>query len=250
MAGIPGRSASFCLVGLALLSGCVRPQKIHVSVSALAAPESDSARLYVLLPVAEGVKPSDLQFQEYATYLRRALQFAGFEEAGKSEDADLLIGMSYSVSEPKEHTYTYSIPHWGQTGISSSTTYGTANTLGTLNRGRYSGTTSYQGTTYYQPRYGVTGYSTGVGTFVTYTRALALVGFDAKVAREGGEPKEYWRLTAISVGNSGDLRAIFPFLAAAARPYLGKATDAAVETQFAMDDERVAEIRGIPRKEN
>lgn len=222
-----------CLV---LLVGCANRPRYHVSVSALAASEADSARRYVLLPGNKDVKPQDLQFQEYATYLRRVLDWQGFSEVSDDRDADVVIVALYSIGEPQEHTYTYAIPHWGQTGYRSATTYGTLYTYGNYG--------SYSGTTYYQPSYGITGYSTGVGSYVSYTRTLGLLGFDAKSVRAGEEPKELWRVFAVSAGSSSDLRMIFPYLIAAARPYVGKATEGrAVEFTFKEDDERVAEIR-------
>lgn len=232
------------LVGcVVLLGGCATRPRFHVSVSALAASEADSARRYVLLPGNKDVKLQDLQFQEYATYLRRALDWQGFSEANDDQDADVVIVALYSISDPQEHTYTYAIPHWGQTGYQSATTYGTLYKYG--NYGTYSGTT------YYQPSYGITGYSAGVGTYVTYTRTLGLVGFDAQSIRAGEEPKELWRVFAVSVGSSSDLRMIFPYLVAAARPYIGKATEGrAVEFTFKEDDERVAEVRTAVVKEN
>lgn len=234
------------LFGFVSLFGCAAPVQYVASVSALVAPGAEMARRYVLLPGNEGVKPEDLQFQEYAEYVHRAMALQGFEKAASEQDAQLFVVAAYGIGNPQQHTYTYSIPHWGQTGISSATTYGTANTYGTVNNyGTYSGTTSYSGTTYYQPTYGVTGYSTGAGQYVTYTRMLGLVAFDAASTRAGSEPKELWRVSVVSTGRSGDLRLIFPFLVTAAQPYMGKATAGkAVDVSFGESDVRVAQIRG------
>lgn len=236
--------------GAIVASGCSEAPRIEVSVSALVAPGGEAARRYVLIPGNEGVKPDDLQFREFAGYVERAMLLQGFEKAATPESAELFLVAAYSIGDPQTHTYSYAVPHWGQTGIASSTTYGTANTHGTLNTygnyGTYSGTTSYSGTTYYQPTYGVTGYSTQIGQYTTFTRILWLVGFDAASARAGTEPKELWRVSAVSIGSSGDLRHIFPYLVAAARPYLGKPTDRAVDVSFSENDARVLEIRSSP----
>lgn len=242
-------SSFLVLFGFAFLCGCVAPIRYEASVSALAAPGAEAARRYVLLPGNEGVKPEDLQFQEYAEYVHRAMSLQGFEKAASEQDAQLFVVAAYGIGDPQQHTYTYSVPHWGQTGISSATTYGTANTYGTVNNygnyGTYSGTTSYSGTTYYQPTYGITGYSSGIGQYVTYTRTLGLVAFDAASTRAGSEPKELWRVSVVSTGSSSDLRLIFPYLVTAAQPYVGKATAGkAVDVSFGESDARVAQIRG------
>jgi hypothetical protein len=234
------------LFGLTFLFGCAASPQFNLSVSALAAPGAEAARRYVLLPGNEGVKPGDLQFQEYAEYVHRAMALQGFEKAASEQDAQLFVVAAYSIGDPQQHTYTYSVPQWGQTGISSATTYGTANTYGTVsNYGTYSGATSYSGTTYYQPTYGVTGFSSGVGQYITYTRTLGLIAFDAASTRAGSEPKELWRVSVVSTGSSGDLRLIFPYLVTAAQPYVGKATAGkAIDVSFGESDVRVAQIRG------
>lgn len=239
------------LVGLGaiLVSGCGVSPRYEVAVSALVAPGGDAIRHYVLVPGNQGVNLDDLQFKEFAEYINRAMELQGYAKAAPPESADLIVVAVYSISDPQTQTYTYAIPHWGQTGIATSTTYGTANTYGTLNTygnyGRYSGTTSYSGTTYYQPTYGITGFSTGIGQYTTYTRMLMLVGFDAAPIRTGGDQKELWRVSATSTGASGDLRLIFPYLVAAARPYIGKPTDRAITVLFSENDTRVTEIRPV-----
>ncbi len=232
------------------VAGCETSPRLEVSVSSLVAPGGDAFRQYALVPGNEGVKADDLQFREFAEFIERAMKLQGFIKASAPESADLLVVAAYSVGDPQTRTYTYTVPHWGQTGVSSSTTHGTAITQGTLNTsgnsGTYSGTTSYSGTTYYQPTYGITGYSSGVGQYTTVTRVLALAGFDADSIRSGGDPKELWRVSAVSIGSTRDLRLVFPYLITAARPYIGKATDQAVTVSFSKNDPRVAEVRSTP----
>ncbi|MHC4295036.1 MAG: hypothetical protein ACYSTL_05570, partial [Planctomycetota bacterium] len=141
-----------------------------------------------------------------------------------------------AISEPKEHPYSYSVPHFGQTGISSSSTYGTLQSFG--NYGTYSGTTTYQ------PTYGITGYSNHVGTYVTYTRRFNLVACDLDIYRREEKVKELWRVLAVSTGSSGDLRRVFPILVAAAQPYLGENTDRKfVKVKLKEHDDEVVQIR-------
>lgn len=223
-----------------LLCGCARHPNFHVSVSALAAPRAESARRYVLIPGNEDVQPQDLQFQEYAGYIRNVLDMQGFSQVEDPKNAEIIIVLAYSIGDPQQQSYTYSIPQWGQTGYSSATTYGTLYTSGNYG--------SYTGQTYFQPTYGITGYSTGVGTVVTYTRAMALVAYDAGSLSQDNKPTEVWRVSAASTGRSGDLRLVFPYLVAGARPYIGRATQGrAVNLVFKYNDKRVLEVQGIQR---
>jgi hypothetical protein len=221
-----------------LLGGCagLQSQKVKASVSALTSPGAEAFRRYVLLPGDKNVSPSDLQFGEYARCIDRAMASEGFTRVERIEDANLAVVALYSIGEPESRAYTYTVPHWGQTGISSSTTYGTVSTYGNYG--------TYTGSTYYQPSYGVTGYSTGVGTITTYARMLGLFAYDSASANASSEPKPLWSVTVASIGQSGDLRGIFPFLVAAAKPYLAKATPGqAVSVELATDDKRVADLR-------
>ena len=152
--------------------------KFRAAVNALAAPDALEQRRYVLISGAEDISEQDLEFQEFAEYIEIALGRQGFQPISDPEQADAVIVLGYSVGDPETHLYTYSIPHWGQTGYSSATTYGSASTTGSASSyggyTNYQGTTNYNGTTYYQPRYGITGYSTGIGEYTTFTRELHL----------------------------------------------------------------------------
>jgi len=135
------------VIALLLLAGCAsmgRP-RFHVVVDSLASAGADQHRTYVLLPGNEGVTWEDLQFQEYSRYVQRALEARGFQPAQEAEDADVAIVLSYGIGDPQTRQYTYSLPVWGQTGVSSSHTYGTATA--------YGNTASYSGTTTYTPSY-------------------------------------------------------------------------------------------------
>lgn len=117
---------------LAVLSGCAtvgqQPQ-YHVEVDSLAAPTAREKHTYLLLPGNEGITWDDLQFQEYALYLMRVLNSQGFISADKAEDADVAIVLSYGIGDPQTHQYSYALPVWGKTGVSSSHTYGHRNCL-------------------------------------------------------------------------------------------------------------------------
>jgi len=226
------------LIALWPLVSCanLRQPGFAVVVDSLAAPEAASKRTYVLLPGNENVHPTDLQFQEYSNYVNRALQSRGFVHATGFDDAEIAVVLFYGIGDPKTTQYTYSLPVWGQTGVSSSQTYGTATTFG--------GTTSYSGTTTHTPTYGVTGYSTQVGSRTTYFRYAMITGYDLAAYRESQQELELWKTTITSTGSSGDLRRVFPVLLGAAAPHLATNTGQQVSVTLYEDDEIVRAVKG------
>ena len=75
------RSPMTLLLVALLVSSCatVSQPQLRVSIDSLAAPAAAEYNTYILLPGNEGVTWDDLQFQEYALYLIRALHAQGFE---------------------------------------------------------------------------------------------------------------------------------------------------------------------------
>lgn len=231
------------VVGLALaalLSGCatMRQPQFHVVVDSLASPAAQQKRTYLLLPGNNGVTWDDLQFQEYAVYVMRALNAQGFIAAKKTEDADIAIVLSYGIGDPQTTQYSYSLPVWGQTGVSSVHTYGTATA--------YGNSASYSGTTTYTPTYGVTGYTSHVGTQTTYFCYALITGYDFKAFKETGKQIQLWRTTVTSSGSSGDLRQVFPVLISASVPYLATNTGKQVSVQLYENDKIVRAVKGVP----
>ena len=197
---------------------------------------------YILLPGNNGTNPDDIQFKEFAAYVNRALVNQRFIPVSSLQEADIAIFLSYGIGDPKEHQYTYSIPTWGQTGVSSSHTYGTINTYG--NFGTYSGTTTYT------PTYGITGRTTHTGSYTSYFRYIVLDAFDLEQYKKSGKEVQLWKTTVTSSGSSGDLRRVFPLLVAASQDFIGKNTGQKLELSLYETDERVLEIKGFATKTN
>ncbi len=223
---------------VALVAGCstIREPQIRVVVDSLTSPAAQDHRTYVLLPGNDGVTWDDLQFQEYAQYVKRALHAQGFQLAEKAEDADVAIVLSYGIGDPQTQQYTYSLPVWGQTGVSSAHTYGTATAYGNM--------ATYSGTTTYTPTYGITGYTTQVGSITTYFRYALMTAYDFEEFRESNKQVELWRTTITSSGTGGDLRRVFPVLVSAAAPYLATNTEKQVQVQLYESDDAVKAVKG------
>ena len=222
------RAVIFPLVIL-MLASCTR---YHINVDSISSGKH-TKNSYVLLPGDKSISASDLQFKEYASYVNRALIKQGFTSADSFQDASLAIFLTYGIGEPEQQLYTYSVPTYGQTGVSSSNTTGTLNTDG-----------SYSGTTTYTSTYGVTGSTTHVGTKTTYFRFVVMDAFDLDEYKASEKEVQLWKTTVTSTGSSGDLRMVFPILVAASQEYIGTNTGKKVKVKMFTTDERITEIKG------
>jgi hypothetical protein len=226
---------------IVLLSGCATTQPgFSVKVDSISGTSADKTS-YILLPGNKDAKADDLQFKEYAAYVNRALIKQGFVPADSVEKANIAIFLVYGIGDPQEHKYSYSIPTWGQTGVSSSYTTGTVSS--------YGGYGSYSGTTTYTPTYGITGSTSHIGSHTTYFRFMVLDAMDLDEYKKSKKEVQLWKTTVTSAGSSGDLRQVFPILVAASKQYIAKNTGQKVEVNLYEEDDRVIEIKGIARTE-
>ncbi|UWN49844.1 hypothetical protein ASALC70_02061 [Alcanivorax sp. ALC70] len=227
---------AFLLVGCATLG----QPKFNVKVSSLASAEAPQKKTYLLLPGNEGVTWEDLQFQEYASYVMRMLNSLGFKYAESSKNAELVVFLSYGIGDPDEHQYSYSLPVYGKTGVSSSSTYGTATAYGNH--------MTYSGTTVHTPSYGITGYNTYTGTRTVYFRYVNLIGYDFSEYQRSEKKVQLWKTTITSSGSSGDLRRVFPVLIGASGQYIGKNTNQEVSVSLHENDPSVRFVKGETEK--
>lgn len=224
---------------LAFLAGCATTgPSFRVHVDSINNPEAQSGNTYVLLSADKDISESDLHFKEFASYVNRVLASRGMRETSNFDEADMAIFLVYGIEEPQEQQYSYSVPIWGQTGVSSSTTYGTVSSYGG-GYGIYSGTTSYT------PTYGVTGYSSHTGNLVTFFRYMFLDAYDLATYRNTEKEVQAWKLKVTSTGTSGDIRQVFPVLVAASKDYLGTNTGKRISVNLHETDDAVLEVKGI-----
>jgi hypothetical protein len=225
------------IIFITLLVGCAATQpSFSVSVDSLASPIAATKKTYLLIPGNKGVSHNDLQFQEYENYLKRVLNGRGYIAASSEEDADLAIVLSYGIGDPQKQQYSYSLPTWGKTGVSSANTYGTATT--------YGNTTSVNTTTTYTPTYGVTGSTNHTGTRTTFFRYVLITGYDYTEFKQSEKEVQIWKTTVSSTGSSGDLRRVFPVLMAASEPYIATNTGQQIPVSLSESDNAVKIIKG------
>jgi hypothetical protein len=220
-----------------LISGCATlGPRFEVSVDSLTSPGAQKKRTYLLLPGNKDVTWDDLQFQEYSVYVMRALALQGFVTAQNVEDVDVAIVVTYGIGNPHTIQNSYSAPVWGQTGVSSANSYGTAT--------KYGNTASYSGTTTFTPTYGITGYTSHVTTQTTYFRYAVMTGYDFKTLNETEKEIQLWRTTVTSAGSSGDLRKVFPVLISASVPHIATNTKNQILVQLHENDKIVRTLKG------
>lgn len=200
----------------------------------MAAPDALQKKRYILVPGAEEVREDDLQFIEFAKYANKILQQNGFIEVSIPDEADIAIALSYSVSDPEFYNYSYSTPTWGQTGVAASNTTGTITTFGN--------TATYSDTTTYTPTYGITGSQNHTGTDVFYYRDLRLSAYDLATYSESQPMRQVWISKAYSVGASGDLRKVLPYMFASMRNLIAASSGQKIRIMLKENDETVQEL--------
>lgn len=214
--------------------GCAFAPSYEVSVDSISSGTAELPPSYVLLPGNDGVSPGDLRYQEFAVYVRRALAERGYVETTDPVNAPIAVVLSYGIGDPQEHVRSKSIPVWGQTGVSSSTTRGTATTFGNIS--------TYSGTTTHTPKYGVTGYRTVAESQTTFFRFMILDAYDLDAFRARKDVVALWNTTVTSRGSSGDLRQVFPILVAASKDHFASNTGKQVTVNLTEHDPRVIAI--------
>lgn len=191
-----------------ILSGCASNPRYSVAIDSYAKSDVSTAKTFRIANDKDQ-NPNDFQFIEFSRHIEKALSAKGLQRNDASPD--ISVYFSYSISEPREVTESYSIPIFGQTGVSSSSTYGSV--VGN----------TFQSSTIYTPTYGVTGFQNGTTTSTFYTRTIVI---DAMGANQNHADflRPLWKTRIVSSGPGGDLRVIFPYMLSGALPYIGTNT--------------------------
>jgi hypothetical protein len=227
----------FTLVYIFGASGCAIQPQCEVSVNSINNGISSINKICYIGSGMEKVSIDDLKFKEYSTYLKRSLESRGYKITDSLDNAEVIILLRYGISEPQ--TNIASIPVFGQTGISSSMTYGTIHSHG-------SGYSSFSGTTYHTPTYGITGYKPI--SYMTYTRYAKITAYDRQQYKQDKKEVMLWETDIVSTGSSGDLRHVFPIMIAAATPYIGENTGKSIRVSLTESSNQVKFIKGLPTK--
>jgi hypothetical protein len=234
------KNAKIFLTGLILASvilaasGCVRSYLVHVD--SISDSSAQLNKTYLILPGNKGTGGGDLLFKEFAGLLVRAMAIQGYTIADVSQKPDIEIYLSYGIGEPETHTYSYSEPVWGQTGVNIYTQtdqYTGKNNLTTTNS-----------STFMEPQYGVTGYTEKTGEVTVYKKFIVIDAYDLKNGTPGAQLREIWKTSIDATGKAKDLRKVFPGMLAAAEKYIGVNTGETLSVEVAQDSPVLKAIKG------
>ena len=225
------------LLACALLSGCATGQiGCTVGVSSITNGEKIiSGKTCAIISGMKDINKDDLQYKEFERYIAKALTKKGYAITDNINEADIVVFLTYGIGDPQKHVFSYAVPVFGQTGVSSSQTFGTVQGFGNM--------ATYSGNTTYTPSYGVVGATPMVGEETLYTRYIRLDAFDMKAFRESKKEKRLWTTDMVSTGSSDDLRGVFPVMIAASEQYIGENTQEKKRILITLNDKRVLEIK-------
>ena len=200
----------------------------HIYVNAINDGIEYKDKLYYLVPGLKDISEGRLQYKEYASYIHRAMEKAGYKRAESPDEADMGVLFAFGIGEPEKVTtyktvsYTSKSPSY--TTISPSYyNYATATTAGGSGLGVS---------------------STKANTTVTYTRVIILDAYDFKHLRKSGEEKQLWLTKAVSTGSKGDLREVLPVMVTSIVPYIGSDTEKILKLVVKAPSKELYEIMG------
>ncbi|MEL5392880.1 hypothetical protein [Serratia nevei] len=202
------------IASILVLSGCAARNGPYVSIDALSSGKSVGKK-YFVFPGNEGLKNGDqLYFSQVERYLDRVLKDKGYVKVSNAKSADQAIFLTYwhdgGVSKSRDEV----VPVWGQTGVSSATTYGTVTPT-------YGGGGMVNTTTTYTPTYGVTGSYARTVTDTYYSSGIRVESYDV-AAFKSGSRVELWRTIATSTAMDFNDRRDIKMLFFLSRYYFGE----------------------------
>ena len=202
------------------ISGCSSTQYVTknkprylVKVDAYGNDNYLHEKKYILVPSDSTINTKDLQYIVFSDMIKKSLSQKGYIEATKPDEANVAIFFKYGISNPKTFHRTISLPQWGETGISST------NTSGSVEINPFSNNINYNQKTSVTPSYGITGMNRIPLTIVQYLRYLTLTAYDLDEYKKNGDEKIIWNMVITSIGRSGDLRRVFPYLLVAGETF-------------------------------
>ena len=160
----------------------------------------------------ETISSNDLEFKEYASYLKEDLKIQGAQEIADKKHADMCILLNYCITD-KSYQESIPVPEYGRTTVSSTKTEGN--------------------TTTYQYNYGTTGYHYVQKNVSNFLRIVNIYAYDNKTL--DSEPIMVWKTNLASEGSKSDLRKIVPHLLYVGMGRLGKSTNE--EEKAAVDED-------------
>lgn len=217
-----------------LLSACT--YNVAVNVNAITDPNSQqTGKRYVMVNANNGATESELYFQEFRRYFDHLLAKNGYTLVNDKKDADIEIRFHYGVSDGTTGIQHYSWPIYD--------TFGGESVTITERITDSSGTRTINRTVYIPPQVRQVGTAHEAQSYTIYNRYVNLAAFP--ISTESTPENPVWNLNVYSVGESNDLRAIMPFLAAASDPFIGRNSGQQQSVSIGYDNPLVIELRQL-----
>jgi hypothetical protein len=209
-------------VTLVVFVGCAHSTRTcKIAVNSFANPYAETTLAYLVLPLNEGVQPNDLEFQEYSRYLGKALDARGYRAARSFEEAQVAVFLGYGIGPPEKHVANYHAPVAGPipAGSTVAIPMGTSDLADTA--------------------------STDVHT--KFTRYAIINAIDFAEYKAERRLVRVWSTKIVSIGNTGDLRAMFPVILAGAWDLLGVNRRRVIYRQVELNGEQVLWMKSASR---
>ena len=220
-------------IAVLLLGACARIVTVDVNAIVdpnLAKQQKQSFR-YILL-ANNNTSKDDLYFKEFSHYFIKALKQNGYVRSDDKSKADMEIVFSYGLSDGRSGVYTYAAPIYEFIG-------GEIITIKQESSGEVT-------TIHIPSRY------ERVGTSLEsqeYTYYIAHATLEARAVSDGMEkPEILWSVQMQSKVATDDLRKVMPYMAHAARPYIGKNSGHQISVNIKENDPKVIDSGSFKHK--
>ena len=223
------------MIGLFIITACsMSHYEVKVNSIALSDEELTNYNSCILMPLSDKDEKTIIH-KRYVLSLIDLLENNNIKIVDKYNKANCVIFFDYGISEPQAVNQTSIIPNYGVTGVSSSTTSGSVYMQKT-GYGNYTGNVSTH--TQYTPQYGITGYTPVNQTVFLYIRYLYMEAREIiKDKKEAGD--QLWSTMITSVGNSGELNKIMPYMLYVLAENIKTNTQGVQQINFYEDDENI-----------
>lgn len=215
-------------------SGCASYVTVNVN-SITDTSASPAGKHYILVNHDGETDSSNLYFQEFSRYFDHLFAKQGFIKVTDLADADLKVVFQFGISDGRTGLQTYSWPIYETFG---GQTY-TITEKSTNNSGQ---TITTRRTVYVPAQVRQIGSTYETRSYTIYNRYANLTALPAS---GNGQATPIWNINIHSVGENSDLRAIMPYLAAAASPYIARNSGQQKTLELTSDNPLVKELQSL-----
>ncbi len=215
-----------------VISGCNSTYSFKVDAINNPDPTVKELKSYKIVSSNAQINEEDLEFKEVSHYIKTALSGKGYYEAPDLQKADMVIDVSYGVSEPQTDFKTKTSPIYGRSG-------GGYRSISTPVIDKNGKVRYVNSTVFTPPRVEMIGVQEQIVPIITYEKYLRMTSRDNREVENNESPTQVWSIYVKNKDESEDLRKYVPLMAAAALPYVGENTENQQEIKIKEEDDIV-----------